>query len=323
MKISKVCVLGGSSFVGRHVVERLANRGRTVRVLTRNRERSRHLLVLPTVELIEADVHDAETLKRLFEGQEAVVNLVGILNEKARAGESFRDAHVELPRKVVNACRETGVRRLLHMSALNADAHRGPSQYLYTKGEGEDLLHQEAAGNLAVTSFRPSVIFGPEDSFFNRFGSLLKLSPFVFPLACPMSRFAPVYVGDVALAFATALENKKTYENRYDLCGPNIYTLKELVEYTARTLGLRRKVIGLNQFLSRLQAQVLGLMPGKPFSIDNYLSLQVDSVCKENSLGLEQLHITATAIDAVVPMYLAHRSVRGHYKEYRRSARHG
>ena len=154
----------------------------------------------------------------IYSGNDAVIHLVGILNEKGRDGRGFRAVHVELPRKVVQACRETGVRRILHMSALHAA--QGPSHYLRTKGEGEDLVHAAAAEGLRVTSFRPSVIFGPRDSFINRFAGLLRFAPFFFPLACPDARFAPVYVGDVARAFALTLEDPRSFGRRYDLCGP-------------------------------------------------------------------------------------------------------
>lgn len=316
MKIRTLCVLGGTGFVGRTLVQRLVGEGREVRVLTRYRERHRDLLVLPTLELVQADVHDPQTLIEHFKDCDAVVNLVGILNEKGHDGRGFWTAHVELARKVVEACRGTGVRRLLHMSALNADATHGPSHYLRTKGEAEDLAH--AAAGLQVTSFRPSVIFGPGDSFFNRFAKLLKLTPGIFPLACPQARFSPVYVGDVAAAFGAALDDRTSVGRRYELCGPRSYTLEQLVQYTARRAGLKRWIAGLSDGLSRLQAGVFEYLPGKPFSYDNYLSLQADSVCREN--GLMSLGITPTPVEAVVPGYLG-RNPRAGYTHFRRSAR--
>jgi NADH dehydrogenase len=320
MEIRTVCVLGGTGFLGRHLLSRLVTDGYHVRALTRRRERHRDLLVLPTLSLIEADVHDPEVLNRELAGCDAVVNLVGILNEKGRDGSGFRRVHVELPRKVVQACQADGIRRLLHMSALNADARKGPSHYLRTKGEGEDLVHAAAGQGLQVTSFRPSVIFGPGDSFFNRFASLLKLTPPpFFPLACPASRFAPVYVGDVVQGFATALKENSTVGQRYDLCGPRAYTLRQLVEYTARELGLRRSIIGLPNLLSRLQARVFDHVPGKPFSMDNYLSLRVDSVCTGEFPAV--FGIDPTPIESVVPAYLQQHTLRARYREYRAQAR--
>ena len=299
MKTRNLCVLGGTGFVGRQLLNQLTPGGHRIKVLTRRRERHRDLRVLPTVELLEADVHDLATLREAFRGCDAVINLVGILNE---ADQGFAAMHVELPRKIAQACKETGVRRVLQMSALHADAANGSSHYLRTKGAGEDLMHAAAADGLQVTSFRPSVIFGPRDSFINRFAGLLRLAPYLFPLACPDSRFAPVYVGDVARAFIIALENGATIGHRYDLCGPRVYTLWEIVELTAREFGLRRKIIELNDTLSRWQARLFEFVPGKPFTLDNYRSLQVDSVCHGDN-GLLQLGITPTSLEAVLPRY--------------------
>jgi uncharacterized protein YbjT (DUF2867 family) len=194
-----VCVLGGSGFVGGHLAALLTAHGYRVRIPTRRATRHAALRVLPGVDLVETDIHDAAALREVLRGCTAAVNLVAILNE-GHAGD-FQRVHVELPRRLAALCREGGVRRLLHMSALNADAARGTSRYLRTKGEGEDLMHQ--AEGLQVTSFRPSVIFGPGDHLFNRFARLLKLSP-IMPLACPQARFAPVFVGDVAQAMRSA-----------------------------------------------------------------------------------------------------------------------
>ena len=202
MKQETICILGGTGFVGRQLANRLAHYGYRVLILTRRRERHRRLIVNPNIVLLEADVHDSANLLRHFEGVEAIINLVGILNESGKKGTGFRRVHVELPEKIVAAAAASGVTRLLHMSALNADASEQNSLYLKTKGEGENLVHAAAGQQLVVTSFRPSVIFGAEDRFFNRFATLLKLSRPVFPLACPNSRFAPVYVTDVVEANA-------------------------------------------------------------------------------------------------------------------------
>lgn len=321
MLIRRICILGGTGFVGRTLCNRLTRDGYELRVLTRNRERNRHqLILLPTLDLVEADVHDEAELRRHFEGCDAVINLVGILNERGRDGRGFQYAHVVLSHKIIQACRERGVKRLLHMSALNADAARGPSHYLKTKGEAEDLVHAAADDGFEVTSFRPSVIFGRGDSFFNRFAKLLKLVPLVFPLACARARFAPVYVQDVAESFARALSSPSSYGRRYNLCGPRVYTLQELVEYTARLIGVRRRIVPLNDFLSRMQAAVFDFVPGKPFSTDNYLSATVDSVCASEG-DLPALGIAPTALEAVVPRYLSGQSWRTRLNLYRSRAR--
>ncbi|MEN8167939.1 MAG: complex I NDUFA9 subunit family protein [Pseudomonadota bacterium] len=314
MTTSRVCILGGSGFVGSHLASRLSSRGITSRIITRQPQRQRELAVNPGIQLVSADLFDIHSLADRFAGCDAVINLIGILNENDQ--QTFRRLHVELVDLVVEACRTARVPRLLHMSALHADEARGSSLYLRSKGEGENRAHTHGSASLAVTSFRPSVIFGPGDSFFNRFAGLLRLSPVVFPLACPDSRFAPVYVGDVAEAFARSLDDRSTFGKHFDLCGPNIYTLKELVSYTARTLGIRRLILGLGDLPSRLQAQALGYLPGKPFSMDNYLSLQTDSTCQQN--GLEALGIQPQGIEAEVPAYLAGEGYRGRYDRYRR-----
>lgn len=315
MLIRKICILGGTGFVGRVLANRLVRDGIKLRILTRNRERNKDdVILLPGTELIETDVHNPDNLQQQFAGCDAVINLVGILNERGRDGSGFRHVHVELARKVVEACRANGIRRLLHMSALNADAARGPSHYLKTKGEAEDLVHAAGAHGIMVTSFRPSVIFGAHDSFFNRFAALLRLT-WIFPLACYGARFAPVHVGDVAEAMVRTLKDPDTYGRRYQLCGPHVYTLEELVRYTARCTRLKRWIIPLNDFLSRVQAAVFDFVPGKPFSTDNYLSTKIDSVCEHNDFA--ELGITPVAIEVIVPQYLSHRFQRARYYQLR------
>ena len=316
MLINKVCIVGGTGFVGRTLANRLTREGIKLRILTRNRERHKdNLILLPAVKLIQSDVHDVDQLKKYFSGCDAVINLVGILNERGRNGRGFYQAHVELTRKIIEACQHTRIKRLLHMSALNADAINGTSHYLKTKGEAEDLAHQAGTQGIKVTSYRPSVIFGREDRFFNRFAQLLKLTPLVFPLACARTRFAPVFVGDVAEVFVQTLKNPASYGHRYELCGPEIYTLEELVRYTAGCIGIKRRIIPLNDILSRIQAAVFDFVPGKPFSTDNFLSARVDSVCKHN--GLHHIGITPVAVKTMVPQYLANKSQRARYYQFR------
>jgi NADH dehydrogenase len=299
---TRICVLGGTGFVGRHIVNRFAERGFYVKVLSRNPARHRDLLVLPTVELINADVHDPAILRREFASVDGVINLVGILNESGHSGRGFEHVHSELTAKVLDACRSTHVTRLLHMSALNADAERGPSHYLRTKGEAENLVQAQAGEVFRATIFQPAVIFGPGDSFINRFAKLVKLTPGVFPLACAGARFAPAYVGDVADAFVQSYAEHDTFGQSYDLCGPRVYTLKEIIEYIARLLQRRCIVIDLPDWAARMQANTLEFAPGKPFSRDNYQSLKIDSVCSRN--GFAAFGIEPTALETVAPSYL-------------------
>lgn len=301
MRQLKICVLGGTGFVGRRLVARLAGMGHRIRVPTRSRARNRRMLVLPTVTLVTEDVHDPATLERAFEGMDAVINLIAILNERGNDGSGFRHVHTELAEKVIAACRARSVHRLLHVSALNADAEKGPSYYLKTKGEAENALRAQSGETLAWTIFQPSLIFGAEDSFTNRFARLLRFAP-VLPLARPDSRFAPAYVENVAQAIAQAIEDRATHGQTYQLCGPRVYTLREIVEFLRKTLSLRRWVIGLPDAASRLQAKVMDFVPGKPFSTDNYLSLTVDSVCQEN--GFAHFGIEPHSLEGIVPQYL-------------------
>lgn len=299
MTNQRICILGGTGFVGHHLVARLARSGYRCRVLSRRPERHRDFTVLPALELRQANIFDRQELVDQLTGCATVVNLVGILNESGR--QSFEHVHVELVDRIGEAGRAAGIERFLHMSALHADSEAGSSRYLRTRGEGEQRAH--AHEGLRVTSFRPSVIFGPGDSFFNRFAALLRMVPGPFPLACPNARFAPVYVGDVTAAMATALEDPGTWGKAFDLCGPRVFTLRELVEYTARAIGRKPRIIGLNDFASRLQGRILQHLPGKPFTMDNYLSMQTSSTCERN--GLQDLGIRPTDVETIVPRYLS------------------
>lgn len=292
----KVVLVGAAGFLGKHLVHALAEAGHDCLVLTRNADPRKDVRLLPRTRLREVDVHDEDALARAIEGAGAAVSMAGILNERGFGGQGFHRVHVELVEKIVAACHSAGIRRLLHVSAINAG--QGESHYLRTKGEAEALLRESG---LDVTVFRPSVIFGPDDSFFNRFAQLLRLAP-VMPLACPGARMQPVYVGDVTAAMVRSLADEETVGKVYELAGPRVYTLRELVEWTAHTLGLRRRVLGLPRFLSRLQAAVMDFVPGKPFSTDNYLSLQHDNVSDRKDL--ESLGLRPTSIEAVVPDYL-------------------
>ena len=299
MKIETVTLLGGTGFVGGHLATALSNAGYKVRVLARRPERHRDLRVLKNCQVVQLGACDVAGLSQEFAQADAVINLVGILNESKEA--SFEDLHVKLAENVIEACLQSKTRRLLHMSALNASESQNKSNYLHSKGKGENRVHTLSAGSVKVTSFRPSVIFGPGDSFINRFAQLLRI-PGPMPLACPDASFAPVYIGDVTQAFVKALEDKRTWGKRYELCGPRTFTLRQILEYIMSQKGIRKPVIGLGDSLSRLQARILGKVPGKPFTMDNYRSLQVPSVCSED--GLAELGIEATDMDAVVPRML-------------------
>jgi NADH dehydrogenase len=308
LKHENILVVGGSGFVGRHLVAALAARGARVTVPTRRRDRAKHLILLPTVDVVEADVRDQKSLERLAEGRDAVINLAGILH-----GPGFTATHVELAQGVVNACHNAGVKRLLHMSALGADPN-ARSEYLRSKGIGEQAVL--AADDLEVSVFRPSVIFGPEDRFLNLFARLAQFFP-VLAVGSPGARFQPVYVGDVVRAFVAALDDRDAARKRYDLCGPRQYTLRQLVEFVCAVTGRRRLVIGLPDNLSYLQAWALELLPLKLLTRDNYYSMQVPNVCE----GAFPFGIHPVLLEAVAPSWLAPAGPRERYPRLRWKAK--
>jgi len=310
MIIRSVLVIGGSGFIGRHVVRQLAARGLQVRVPTRRRDRAKQLILLPTVDVVQADVHDDKTLHQLVASCDALVNLVGILHG------NFERAHVDLPRRIVAACDKHGVRRLVHVSALKASAD-APSAYLRSKSEGENVIRL-ARARIDATIFRPSVVFGQEDRFLNLFATLARRLP-VLALASPHARFQPLYVNDLARAIALSLDDTRTFGQAYELCGPRVYTLRELVDYVMRTLGVSRPVIGLGPALSMLQATVLEHLPGRLMTRDNLLSMQVDNVCEGAFPAL--FGIQPTALESIAPMYIGGVTPRSRYRWFRYRAR--
>jgi len=292
----KILILGGSGFVGSHLVRRLSRNGHSITVASRYPNAARHLAIVPRVSIRVFDPYDLERLCDELAGHDVLINLVGILNESGRDGSGFRKAHVELVATAIEACEKTGTSRMLQMSALNAG--RGESHYLRTRGEGERRIR---ASRLDWTIFRPSTIFGPDDSFLNRFAGLLAISP-VLPLARAGSEFAPVYVGDVVEAFVRVLEDRKCIGEICELCGAETWTLREIVEWIAHQRGMRRWIIGLPDSLGRLQGRVFDFVPGKPFSSDNFKSLLLDSVCSNK--GFDRLGITPWPMSEKAPEWL-------------------
>lgn len=293
----QIVLLGATGFLGHHLIPALSAAGHDCIVLSRYKPGCRELTVIPGVEVRQANLHDDEQLKRHFSGADAVINMVGILNESGRNGNGFNRAHVELAEKIIKACQLCNVRRLLQVSALHAG--KGSSHYLASKGKAEELIR--SAQDLDFTIIQPSVIFGEGDSFINRFAGLLKFTP-VLPLACPGSKLQPVWVGDVVAAMTQALVDTGTYGQTLIMVGPEAYTLRELVEFTVCVTGRKRKIIGLPDALSRLQGWLMDFVPGKPFSSDNYRSLQTDNTSVENSLW--RFGISPRSIENTVPAYL-------------------
>lgn len=321
MKTQEVLLIGGTGFIGRHVAHLLSSRGVRVTIPTRRRSRAGHLLLLPTVDVVQADVHDALTLDRLVAGKDAVINLVGILHSASGApyGKDFARAHVELPQKIVTACRRNNVQRLIHVSALKA-AKDAPSQYLRSKADGEAAIRKNFPFP-GWTILQPSVVFGEGDAFLNLFACLLRVSP-VLPLAGASARFQPVFVEDVARIIGDCLEDDASFGKTYEVCGPRVYTLRQLVKYVGELTGHRRPVIGLPPALGALQAGLLELLPGPLMSRDNLASMRVDNV----SYGLPQPTLLGkaanpTALESIAPTYLAKRVPRARFDFFRSRAR--
>jgi len=294
----KIVILGATGFVGRSLVRRLQLDGHDITILSRNLNAHLLRLLPPTVKQINTDVYDLEKLQNALKDADACINLVGILNEKGDNGRGFHRAHVELTKTLIQACKNEGVNRLLQMSSLNAG--RGESYYLKSRGEAEQAVKQSG---LAWTIFEPSVIFGIDDGLFTRFGKLLKLAP-IMPLARADAKFAPVYIGDVVQAFRQALADRKTIGEVYELYGGEVFTLKNIVRMSAQQLGLKTIIIPLPDIIGRLQAMIFDFVPGKPFSSDNFRSLQTDSVGGVD--GLYRLNIKPTRIEEILPDILGH-----------------
>jgi NADH dehydrogenase len=301
--IDNILVLGGTGFVGRSLCEKLVDRsggaGGRILVPTRQIGHARHLQMLPTVEPVQADLHDDKQLAALVTGNDAVVNLVAVLHGDERR---FQQVHGELPKRLAQACVATGVKRLVHVSALGVGLN-APSLYLRSKAAGEAAL---AAAGLDLTVLRPSVIFGAHDRLLNLFAVLQGIAPFV-PLAGADSRYQPVWVEDVAAAVVRCLDDPATIGRAYECTGPDVYTLRQLVQAAGRCAGHARPVIGLPGGLANLQAMLMEMLPGEPLiSRDNLASMKVPNVATGTLPGLDALGIRAAALEAIAPSYLAH-----------------
>lgn len=313
MRNHTIAVIGGSGFIGSFVIKKLVERGCAVKVATRRRERARHLTMLP-IDVLETDVHDPARLAAFIAGADAVINLAGVLQSHRGTpyGPEFARLHVELPRRIAAACRAKGVRRILHMSALGA-ASNGPSMYQRSKGDGEKVMLEQP--DLAVTIFRPSVVFGPGDHFLNMFATLLRTFP-VIPLAGATARFQPIFVRDVADAFGNTLDLDRAVGKTYELGGPTVYTLEELVRLVGRIISKQRRIIALPDALARVQAGVFEMLPGEPMlSRDNLDSMKVPNVMSgplDPDLGIQP-----ASIAAVAPDYLTGQTGRGRNTAFR------
>lgn len=291
-----VLILGGTGFVGRHLVEQLLRERCRITVLSRGVDPVKKQLLSRDASLIEGDVGNPDFLRAVLDDVDAVVNLVGILNEQGDSGAGFEHVHVELLDALIEAMRDMGVMRLLQMSALNAGT--GQSHYLESRGRAEQHVR---ASKLSWTLFRPSVIAGPGDGLFCRFDQLLRYAP-LLPMGRANARFQPVWVGDVAQAFVNALNDDSHIARSYNLVGPDVMSLGEIVRATAKARGRLRAVLPLPDALGKLQADIGEFLPGKPISRDNWRSLQSDSTSIEN--GLLKLGVTPTPVLPRMPEIL-------------------
>jgi uncharacterized protein YbjT (DUF2867 family) len=306
MNIKKILLLGGSGFIGSALAEALTERGYAITVPTRLRERAKHLLVLPTVDVVAADINDLPSLRQLVAEHDAVINLVGILHG------DFEQAHVTLPKQVAEVCAATG-KRLIHMSALQADAN-APSAYLRSRGRGQDAVMAVAkTQHLPITVFQPSVVFGEKDKFLNTFANLVKTFPLI-PLGSPDAKFQPVWVEDVARAIAISVDRPETFGHIYPLVGPKVYTLRELIAFVARMLGKERMIIGLGSTLSMVQATVFEFLPGKLITRDNVRSMQLPST---SATPFPAIFGSPSEMESVVSAYMQANVGRARYQTFR------
>jgi NADH dehydrogenase len=300
----RVLILGGTGFVGRHVCEKLTRMGSSMTVITRRAKQAAAIQNLPRVRVLEGDVYHAEFLTQCMAQHDVVINLIAILHGTEAA---FQKAHVQLPQVIAEACRQSGVSRLIHISALGASAE-GPSLYQRSKAQGEAILQK---AGLQLTVLQPSVIFGADDQFLNLFAKLQKITP-VVPLAGAKTRFQAVWVEDVAAAVAHCVMQPDTAGHTYEICGPETWTLKELVQQSGQWAGVGggkgRWVFGIPHTVAWLQAFLMELAPGQPvMSRDNLRSMQVDNIASGKALGLKDMNIQASSVSSIAPGYLGHK----------------
>ena len=307
VKISKCVIFGGTGFVGSNFAQKLSPLATEIVVITRDIERNKSLKMIPNLQLVPASISDSKTIRDVLKNAEIVVNTIGILNEFDQIS-TFENIHFKFLQRLSQEIKVNNIKRFLHISSLNAKIDQ-MSDYLHTKGKAEDFILNEMSSFCNTTIFRPSIVFGEEDSFFNKFAKLLKFIP-IFPLACPYARFQPIYVGDLTDFMISCISNIETYNKKIDTVGPKIYTFSELIKLTTKTMGIRRVIIPLNDSLSKAQAYVFQNLPGKLFTIDNYYSLQIDSVSENGYVG-------KTTVEQTLPNYL---NIKDESEELRKKA---
>ncbi len=305
-------VFGGSGFLGRYVVQRLAAEGHRVRVAVRNPALAGFLKPLGhigQIQLVQANVRDPDSVARAVTGATGVINLVGILSEGG--AQKFDAVHVEGAACIARAARDAGVRSLVHVSAIGADA-QSRAGYARSKGLGESEVRAAFPG---ATILRPSVLFGPEDEFLNRFAGLIKMLPMV-PVICGNTKLQPVYVGDVAEAAAVSVTDADRFGGQtFELAGPRVMTMREIMTYVRDEIMYKKDLVTVPDALAKLLAKLLGLLPNAPLTTDQLLMLQKDNVPASGSQGLESFGVTPMPLEAVAPAYLVRYRPKGRFSQ--------
>lgn len=301
MRSRRTAVLGGSGFIGRYVVKRLAAAGNVVPVGCRNAEQAKFLRTMGDVGQVEAlnvAIDDEALLPAFLAGSSAVVNCVGILRESG--SQTFERVHHTGPARLARLVRDAGVERFVHISAIGADP-RSTSAYARTKAAGETAIRDAFP---TVTILRPSVVFGPEDQFFNRFAAMATISPVLPLIGGGETRFQPVYVGDAADAVIKCLGDPATAGRIYELGGPKIYTFRALLELLLQEIRRKRLFIDLPFGIAELQAKLMAILPNPPITPDQVELLKRDNVTSPGALTLSSLGISPTPVEVIVPTYL-------------------
>ena len=309
MKNRTVTVIGATGFLGRHTVRALAKAGWRIKAASRHPARGFFLRPLGSVgqiELVKCDVTDADSVGAAIRGSDAAVNLTGILFER---GQSFEDVQAAGAANVAEAAAAAGISALVHVSAIGADRH-SDSVYARTKAEGEEAMRRNFPGAVIL---RPSIVFGPEDSFFNKFAGMARYFPALPLIGGGKTRFQPVFVGNVAAAIVAGLDNPAARGRTFELGGPGVYSFKELMEITLRQTGRERALIPLPFRLAGIMAAFLQLLPGSVLTMDQVRLLKKDNVAGAGAPGLADLGITPTSVEAVLPSYLWRYRAKGEY----------
>ena len=309
-KIGKIVILGGSGFIGAQLASKLSSISDEIVIPTRNIESNTCLKMVPNLVITQLDVNDDRALNSLLKGSDLVINTIGILNE-FDDDNTFDKIHYQLTKKISAALKNNKIKRYLHISSLNADS-KSIGKYLQSKGKAEEHLLSDTTSFCNVTIFRPSIVFGEADSFFNKFSALLKIFP-VFPLACPSAKFMPIYVEDLTDYMISTIHDIESYNQKIDVTGPNEYTFRELIDHTLSALKIKRIILPLNNFLSRMQARVFQNLPGKLFTMDNYQSLQIDSCSDKGFKG-------TSSLEDIIPQYLNIKTKQKRFRNLRKKS---